>query len=65
MAKEKAQIAKRAAEHGVATTAWYCSKCYHGPVVKESSVRTWRNKYLSELKTKGERRQKCSCRKGC
>ena len=52
MAKEKAQIAKRAAKHGVATTAWYCSKCYHGPVVKESSVRTWRNKYLSKLKQK-------------
>ena len=51
-ADEKAQIAKRASEHGVAATARYCSKRYHGRMVKESSVRTWRNKYLSELKLK-------------
>ena len=35
-AVEKAQIAKRASKHGVAATAWYCSKRYHGRVVKEN-----------------------------
>ena len=49
--EEKAQIGKRAAEYGVAATSRYCSKHYHGRLVKESTVRTWRNKYLSELKT--------------
>ena len=35
----------------MAATSRYCSKHYHGRLVKESTVRTWRNKYLSELKT--------------
>ena len=46
--KQRAVIGKRAAEHGVATTV----RCYEKqfPDVKESSVRTWRNVYTSELK---------------
>ena len=62
MAKEKAQIGKRAAEHGVAATVWYCSRKYHGCMVKDSSVRTWRNiyMYLKELKTKKSQARKWS-----
>ena len=35
--EEKAQIGKRAAEHRVAATSRYCSKHYHGRLVKEST----------------------------
>ena len=56
MAEEKAQIGKRTAEHGVAANVRYCSRkyMYHGRMIKDSSVRTWRNKYLEELKMKRE-----------
>ena len=50
--EEKALIGKRAAECGVAAATRYCSKRYHGRLVKESSVRTWRNKYRNELELK-------------
>ena len=51
-AEEKVQIGKRAAEHGVTATVRYCSRKYHGHMVKDSSVQMWRNKYLEELKRK-------------
>ena len=49
-AEEKAQIAKRAAEHGVTATIRYFSKMH--PHLKESSVRTWKKKYLAEIARK-------------
>ena len=51
-AEEKAQLGKRAAEHGVAATVRYCSRKHHGRTVKNSSVRMWQNKYLEELRGK-------------
>lgn len=51
-ADEKAKIAKKAAENGVAATVRYYSDCFHGRSLKDSSVRTWRDKYLEELKRK-------------
>ena len=47
-ADKKAEIRKRAAEHGVAATIRYYNK--HSIEVKESSVRTWRNAYTSEIR---------------
>ena len=44
--EEKARIGKRAAEHGVASTVCYFNKVFPDRVVKESSVRTWKKKYL-------------------
>ena len=47
-AKIRAEIAKYAAEHGVAATVrHFCTKYRN---LKESSVRTWRNTYTEELK---------------
>ena len=46
--EERAQIAQRAMEHGVASTVRYCTKKFPG--LKESSVGTWRNTYKLELK---------------
>ena len=48
--EQKAEIGKRAAEHGVAATARYYNKRFPG--ISESSVRTWRNAYTTELKKK-------------
>ena len=47
--QQKAEIGRRAAEHGVAATVRY----YEGKfpqAVKESSVRTWRNAYTLEIR---------------
>ena len=46
--EEKAEIGKRAAEHGVAATVRYYKKRY-SQGIKESSVRTWRKAYTSEV----------------
>ena len=47
--EEKLQMSKRAAEYGVASTIQYFQKLYSDCAVKESSVHTWRNKYLKEI----------------
>ena len=47
--EEKARIGKRAAEYGVASTVRHFKRTFSDREVKESSVRTWRNKYLDEL----------------
>ena len=49
-AEQRATIGKRAAEHGVAATVRYYEKQYPNGNVKDSSVRTWRNAYTSEIK---------------
>ena len=46
--EEKAWIGKTAAEHGVTATIRYFSKVY--PLLKESSVRTWKKKKSPERK---------------
>ena len=46
--KEKAEIGKRASEYGIASTIRHLAKIY--PNLKESSVRTWKNIYLAELR---------------
>ena len=53
--EQKAEIGKRAAEHGVVATVRYYEKRFPG--VKKSSVRTWRNVYTSEI---GKRRREGS-----
>ena len=46
--EKKAEIGKRAAEHGVlATVRYYASKLPEP--LKESSVRTWKNAYTAQL----------------
>ena len=55
MAEQKAAIGKRAAEDGIAATIRYYTKQY--PDLKESSVRTWKNTYTTEIKKR--RRQGC------
>lgn len=54
--KCRAEIAKYAAEHGVAATVRHF--CTNGkyPNLKESSVRTWRNTYRAELERKRKMR---------
>ncbi len=47
--EQKAEVGKRAAEHGIASTIRYYAKRFP---LKESSVRTWRNLYTSELRKK-------------
>ena len=47
-AEKRAEIARRAAEHGVASTVHYYAGKLSDPL-KESSVRTWRNAYIAEL----------------
>ena len=47
--EEKLQMGKRAAERGMASTIRYFQKLFSDRAVKESSVRTWRNKYLKRL----------------
>ena len=46
---EKATVGKKAAEIGVAATMKSFSKQFHRRVLKENSVRMWRDKYLKEL----------------
>ena len=47
--EEKARIGKWAAQYGVASTTRHFKRFFSDREVKESSVRTWRNKYLNEL----------------
>ena len=47
--EEKARIGKRAAEHGVTGAIRYFSKVFPGRSLKESTVRTWKKKYLQEI----------------
>jgi hypothetical protein len=47
--EEKAQIGKRAAEYGVTASLRYFSKAFTGRSLKESTVRTWKMKYLQEI----------------
>ena len=48
--EQKAEIAKRASEHGIASTIRHFSKKY--PNLKESSIRTWKKSYTAEIKRK-------------
>ena len=51
--EEKAEILKRAVEHGIAATIrFYSGKHPERPALKESTVRMWKNQYVSELKRK-------------
>ena len=51
--EEKAEISKRAVEHGIAATIrFYSRKHPERPALKESTVRTWKNQYVSEHKRK-------------
>ena len=47
--EEKARIGKRAVEYGVASTVRHFKCTFSDLEMKESSVRTWRNKYLDGL----------------
>ena len=47
--EEKARIGKRAAEHGVPAAIRYFSKVFPGRSLKESTVRTWKKRYLQEI----------------
>jgi len=56
--EERAQIGKYAADHGVAAAVRYFQRLFPMRKVKESSVHTWRDKYLDDLqirKKKGEK----------
>ena len=54
--QQKAEIGKRAAEHGIALTICYYAKRHPDCPLKESSVRTWRNSYTLEIwRKRGER----------
>ena len=44
----KARIGKHAAKYGVASIVWYFKHTFSNLKLKESCVRTWRNKYLDE-----------------
>ena len=47
--EEKAMIAKQAAEYGVTASVRHFSKLFPGHSLKESSVQTWKMKYLQEI----------------
>ena len=47
--EEKAQIGQRAAECGVTASIQHFSKVFPGRSLKESSVKTWKMKYLQEI----------------
>ena len=47
-AEKKAEIGRRTAEHGVAFTVRYYAVKFPDPL-KESSIRMWRNTYITEL----------------
>ena len=49
---EKAEIAKRAAEFGVTSTVRHFNKKFTDRELKESTVRTWANRYKEELATR-------------
>ena len=46
---EKAKIGKRVAEYGVLASICHFSKIYLDLVLKESTVRGWKNKYKNEI----------------
>ena len=48
-ADEKTMIGKRAAEHGILSTIRHFSKVYPNRVLKESTVRGWKNRYINEI----------------
>ena len=50
-AEKKAEIGRRGAEHSVASTVHYYAGKFPDPL-KESSVCTWRNAYITELEKK-------------
>ena len=50
--EEKARIGKRAAEHSVTATIRYFSKVFPDCLLKESTVRTWKKKFLQETARK-------------
>ena len=50
--KKRHGFGKRSAEHGIAATIHYFSKRFPGRSVKESSVLTWKIKYLHEIAVK-------------
>ena len=50
--EEKAQIGKRAAEHGVTATVRHFSRVFTHRSLKESTVQTWKMKYLQEVATR-------------
>ena len=50
--EQKADVGKRAAEHGIASTVRYYSKRLPDCPLKESSVRMWRNAYIAEIRKK-------------
>ena len=50
--EQKADIGKRAAEHGIESTVRYYSKWLPDCPLKESSVRMWRNAYIAEIRKK-------------
>jgi len=52
--EERAQIGKYAADHGVAAAVRHFQRLFPTRKVKESSVRTWRNKYLEDLQIRKE-----------
>ena len=48
--EQKAEIAKQAAENGIAATISHFAKKY--PDLKDSNVRTWKSAYTAEIKRK-------------
>ena len=47
----KAEIGRRAAEHGVSATVRFYAQKLPDHVLKESSVRTWRDAYTRKMQT--------------
>ena len=47
----KAEISRQAAEHGASATVRFYAQKLPDHVLKESSVRTWRNAYTGEMQT--------------
>ena len=50
--KLKAEIGRRAVEHGMAATVRFYVHKLHDHVLKESSIRMWRNAYTREMQTR-------------
>jgi len=55
-AEKKARRGERAAEFGIASMVRYFNKIYSDYEVKESSIRTWKNKYKDMSKCLNQRR---------
>ena len=58
---EKATVGKKAAEIGVAATVKLFSKRFHSRVLKENSVRMWRDKLSERVETKTKSRGRNGC----